>query len=205
MGSPSSMPVTGINPSTPNISRYRAISTNRLVNSKHYGTILKEYNRQFAENNGKVNSRQFLKDFIAPLIPDYPEASWYKFLKRFKSAAGIEAARQVGKIYTLPKLPTGNALEETRNLEVALLENARATTEGIQSALNIGAETLREIFNGERISLMSDKDKIDLLFKAMRAQDSRINAIARIKQDSREEKKFQKAFDDAAFGEQPDE
>jgi len=182
--------------------RFRANKNNKLVNSPHYGTILKEYNEQFAANGGKVNGLQFFKDVILPLMPDYPLRSWYLILKRFKSAAGLEASRQIGKDITLPKV---DPIEEQANLENALLNNARATTEGIQAALNVGMEALKKISDPDYFSTLKDKDKIDLLFKAMRAQDSRINAIARIKQDSREEVKFQKAFDSAAFGGEDDE
>ena len=49
---------------------------------------------------------------------------------------------------------------------------------------------------------LSPKDRADLLFKAMRAQDSRIFAVAAVKKDKREEKAFQKSFNDAAYQEE---
>ena len=180
---------------------HKTISTNRLVNSKHYTEIIRAYNENFADpsskfkyRNGRINEGMFWKEFISPLVPDLNKQSWYAHIRRYKSAAGLKS------IIMLPPDPSFQKVEETQNLENALLTNARATSDGIQAALNIGLEALKKLADPEYFSTLKDRDKIDLLFKAMRAQDSRINAIARIKQDSREEVKFQKAFDNAAYG-----
>ena len=78
-----------------------------------------------------------------------------------------------------------------------MLSNEIAIKLGIQRALNIGAGALEEIFRNPQ--LMTTKDAVDLLFKAMKSQDSRIGAVAKIRKDNREQTAFQKAFDKASY------
>ena len=173
----------------------KALSTNVLATSPQYGNILQEYNRQMKEH-GKVNAAKFHREVIAPLVPGYSKASWYQFLRRFKTTAGLAAANvAVMQGRGNSEGPSGEI--EEANLEQNLMSNEMATQIGIQRALNIGAERLKEIM--ENPELMTPKEAIDLLFKAMKAQDSRIGAIGKIREDNRQEEAMQRAFKDAAY------
>lgn len=166
----------------------RAFSTNRLVTSPHYAEILREYNERLSRD-GKVNGQKFLREVIRPLIPNYSQESWYYFLTRFKSATGIAQARLgVGH---------GISVEQESELQKNMLAMSEATRLGIMKALNIGEKALQEIVDNPH--LLSSKDKIDLLFKAMKATDSRAKAKTDIRKDEREQKVFDEAFSDAAY------
>ena len=172
---------------------YLPNSRNILCNSPHYGEILKEYNTQFKENKGKINNKVFFETIIKQLVPTYGLMNWYQFLRRWKTAAGLEGVAKI------PLLPSAVASDEQK----ILLSNEQATQSGIQHALNIGTMTLMEIAaNPEALLKMSPKDRIDLLFKAMKAQDSRIHAVGRIKEDTRQQEKFDRAFQNANYDEE---
>lgn len=170
----------------------KALSTNTLVNHPSYGKILTEYNTQLKEK-GKVNNKKFYEQIILKEIPTYNIQSWYYFIKRFKVAGGLQA------VTNLPPL-TPEAREGVEQaVSATLMNNQQATSVGISRALNIASERLRDIM--ENPQLMSAKDAIDLLFKAMKAQDSRIHAIGKVHEDNREEAKLEKAFSDQAYEE----
>ncbi len=177
-------------------STLKALSTNRLATSPHYANILGEYNRQLKEK-GKVSAAKFHREVIAPLIPDYKLASWYQFLARFKTTAGLAAANVAVVRGRVSAQGPQNELAEN-NLEGTLMSNEMATQIGIQRALNIGADRLKEIM--ENPDQMTPKEAIDLLFKAMKAQDSRIGAIGKVREDNRQEEILHRAFKDAAYG-----
>ena len=50
----------------------------------------------------------------------------------------------------------------------------------------------------EKLETWEKKILADSLFKAMKAQDSRIHAIGKVRDDGREEEKLNRAFEDAA-------
>lgn len=169
----------------------KALYTNKLASSPHYARILDEYNELLAAR-GKVNNLKFYRDVILPVIPNYHPQSWYQFLRRFKSTAGLMAVQVVNQTPNTIRRDAENKLQNT------FLSNEVATQMGIQYALNIGAAALEELMANPQ--LMTTKDAIDLLFKAMKAQDSRIGAVAKVKQDDRRQAMFQRAFAQAAYG-----
>ena len=171
----------------------KALSTNRLASSPHYARILHEYNELLA-TKGRVNNLKFYRENILPVIPTYSIPSWYQFLRRFKSTAGLISAQVVNQA------PNTLTAEEENKLQNTLLASDVATKLGIQRALNIGATSLERLMVNPE--LMTVKDAADLLFKAMKAQDSRIGAVAKIRRDRREETAFQKAFDRASYSDQ---
>ncbi len=168
----------------------KALSTNKLAASPAYSRILHEYN-EILTREGKVNNFKFYREVILPVLPKYHLQSWYQFLRRFKTTIGLVAVQVVRQS------PNAIVGDGENRLENTLLSNEIASQLGIQRALNIGAERLKELL--ENPQLMTAKDAIDLLFKAMKAQDSRVNAVAKIKQQSRKEIEFEKSFNDAAY------
>ncbi len=186
-----------------------ALHTNRLVTHPAYAKILAQYNERL-QTNGKVNNKKFYEEVIVPALPGYALQTWYSFLKRFVSPDGIIAAevlnpRSIEASLLQPSpavagsgvVPTTsqNAIGEVRK---TIASNQDATARGIQLALNIGNDRLKEII--ENPQLMSAKDAIDLLFKAMKAQDGRVRAIGKVREDNREQEKFDRAFDNEAYG-----
>lgn len=183
---------------------------NVLVNSPHYGAILKEYNERFANARGggkkmggrKINDTKFWKEVICPVVPEYKLMSWYQFLRRWKSAAGLET---LAKTPLIPQLSQPiDSLEQQNILSNALISNEIATQKGIKNALNLGAKFYENLWQKYQIdpgtlTVFEQRVLADSLHKAMKSQDSRIHAIGVIKQDGREEARFEHAFDDAAF------
>lgn len=170
----------------------RALATNKLATSPAYPKILQQYNERL-QRDGKVNNKKFFEEVIKPEIPSYSLQSWYFFLKRFKMQTGLVAAEVVPS--------HGGTLADAAESEGAvsrtLLSNQEATAQAIQRALNIGNDRLAQIM--ENPQLMTAKEAIDLIFKAMKAQDSRIHAIGKVREDNREQERFDRAFSGAAY------
>lgn len=172
------------------------MTKSKLALHPKYPAILQQYNEEFQRTEGKVNDLKFYREVVAPVAPSFSMGSWYFFLKRFKTMAGVLA-------------PAGGAISSSEKqgeseLLKTMLSNDQATQRGIKTALNLGSvffEKLWEKYNEAPASLNDFEKRIlsDALFKAMKAQDSRIHAIGKVREDSREQAKFDVAFDNAAF------
>ena len=184
------------------MSSFKTRSNNRLITSKHYASIIAKYNELYAKQ-GKVNRSKFYRDFVQPLIPSVSRRSWLLHVSKFHLQAGLQAAHSLEildqtKVIKEMKRDTRQDTNNQENILLLNLQSAEvATRQGIAGALNIGMEALNEIL--DHPESLSPKDRADLLFKAMKAQDSRIKAVAILSQEGREQAKFQKAFDDAAY------
>ena len=175
---------------------------NILANSDHYPKILYEYNKEFLEK-GKVNNKKFYEEVIKPCLPTYHIQTWYGFLKRFKTSRGIVVIEKVNISHNL----LSNNEDQEKNLEKNLLSNSQATQEGIKAALNSGAmfyKQLWERYNRDRNSLTVFEQGClkDAMFKAMKSQDSRIHAVGKIREDTREQALFDRAFSDASYSDE---
>lgn len=165
----------------------RVLSTNMLANSPHYETILNEYNKQY-QIEGKVNNLKFYREVIVPLMPEYKMSNWYKFLRRFQTTAGLQQIKKEPETTIVPSTPG----------EMVMLDNHLATAKLVQSILNVSADRAAEI--AKNPSLLSAKEAIELGLKVMKAQDSRIHAVGKLREDNRQQEKFDRAFSDAATG-----
>lgn len=172
------------------MSKRLSIPDNALTTSPHYGEILKEYNDRFARD-GKVKLLPFWRDIVSLRVPGFSYQSFRNFVMKFETAAGLE----MEKFQTLH--PTAIPEVEQNRAIVQLKDAAVATREGIARALNIGLEALQEIIDNPH--LVSSEKRAALLFQAMKAQDSRIAATAKVRHDVREQVKFNKMFSRAAF------
>lgn len=181
--------------------KIRTFTTNRLATSPHFAQILQKYNEEWKKTNGKVNEKKFHTEVIVPLIPEYGLQNFYQFLRRFKDAAGVVILEKINQTVDNPmlKMQTANIGAEVEELQKSMLSVQQAETAGIALALNIAHDKLKSIY--ENPSLMTAKDAIDMLFKSMKARDSRIHAIGKVREDNREEEKLERAFDMAAYGE----
>ncbi len=164
---------------------------NRLVSSPAYPKILHQYNERL-QRDGKVNDKKFYEEVVLRDLPGYHLQSWYQFLKRFKTDHGIIPAETVKS-----SIVQSEAAEVT--VATTLLDNKTATANLIQAALNISAAAAQRII--ENPQLLSDKERIEIGLKAMKAQDSRIHAIGKVREESREQEKFDRAFSKGAYGE----
>ncbi len=172
----------------------RVIRTNRLVHSVHYAAILQEYNLRLVRD-GKVNDKKFFEEVVSTLLPGYSLMTWYQFLRKFKSpSGGITEAKSVA----VAENTTAVAKVEEEKLKTTILSNQDATAKLLSLALNISADRLNQLLQNPQ--LMSAKDAIEIGLKAMKAQDSRMHAIGKVREDSREQEKFDRAFNGAAYG-----
>ncbi len=160
-------------------------SQNALVTSPFYQEIIGKFNEVILKN-GKLNKSKFYREEIAAKVPGYSRDSFYKFLGKFQKTAASALPAPI------------NTPNETRLME-NLRDSAEATRLGIAAAINIGTEALEELLNDPKKA--STLQRVELLFKAMNAQNNRINAIAALRQEKREQAKFQKTFNEAAYAE----
>lgn len=140
------------------------------------------------KRDGRVNNKKFYEEVILPEIPSYDMSSWYKFLKRFKTEIGI--------VPITPAAPVVQG-EAGKELAATLLTNHEATQRAIQAALNISADALQQIL--ENPELLPVDKRAELFVKIMKAQDSRVKAIGGIRADNREQERFDRMMNNAAF------
>ncbi len=171
----------------------KALSTNKLVNHTAYPKILMQYNERL-QKDGKVNAKKFYEDIVVKEIPSYSLQSWYFFLKRFKTEAGIVAVEVVN---ASPGM-VSDADEEEGKTQRTLMTNQEATTKLIMGMLNISADAARDIL--EHPEKLTYKERLEIGLKAMKAQDSRIHAVGKLREDNREQERFDRAFSDAQYG-----
>lgn len=165
----------------------KVLSTNILANHPAYGKIIATYNRMLKEE-GSVNNKNFYETIVLPEIPGYKMSNWYKFLNRFKTEAGIVPVSPIAPVVI------GDSGKE---LAATMLSNQQATAKLIQSMLNISADAAAKIADDP--SLLTAKERAELGLKAMKAQDSRIHAVGKLREDNREQERFERAFDGAAY------
>ncbi len=173
------------------------ISTNKLMTSDHGYEILREYNERL-KRDGKINRLAFYREFILPRIPDYDVNSWYGFLSR--------TYKKIGSSKLPIPLPDETQLEKTHltgELVNTMLSNEIATQKGIKNALNLGAMFYEALYkkyieHPDDLTEFEKRVLADSLFKSMKAQDSRIHALGKVREDDREQAKFERAFRGAA-------
>jgi len=177
---------------TPRISLGRRHFSNALVKSPHHDTIMGAY-YEMKKANGKVDLVSFHAEHVVPLLADFKYESFRQYIRKVEDP-------QFNPTVTGPDglpVPASDTVFRLQNL---IKKSSQSTREGIALALGIGLETLEGIAAGT--VLMSAKERTDLLFKAMKAQDSRIAATRMIRQDNREQAIFENVFSDAAYQEE---
>ena len=162
--------------------------SNGIVTSPHHDDIMAKYNAELVKM-GKVNKLAFYRDHVEPVLPDVK----YEIFRRYIA----NLTRDVTLGQTSQVIPV---TEETKRLVKQLKKADEATRVGIGLALNIGADALQEIIDDP--SKLTPKERADFLLKAMKAQDSRINAMARVRQDKREQITFEHVLGEAAYAEE---
>ena len=158
----------------------------------HFAGICEEFLRR--EKIKKINASQFFVDYVLPRMPESNPSSWNRITQNLRKQL---------RENSLSSDISLRANTSTISHKIAPLNSAVATQKGIHFALNIGYEALRQIRDDP--SVMPLKDRLALLFTAMNAQNNRVNAIAALRKDNREEKRFQKSFTDAAYMDVDDE
>ena len=172
----------------------RTLSTNTLATHPAFPKIVEAYNSRLKER-GKVNAKKFYEEVILAEIPTYSLQSWYYFLKRVSTTDGIGEV-SVHSPATVNVEPA-SADAALTDLRTTLLTNSEATQRAIQAALNISSDALQQIL--ENPELLSMKERAELFVKIMKAQDSRVKAIGGMRADNREQERFDRMMDSAAY------
>lgn len=183
----------------------RIRSDNKIANSPFYGEVVTKYN-ELIRAEGKISKKKFYEEFVKPKI-QVSERTWYNFLDKLEATAGVVDAIREGRekeTIIAPLAPPAEVgkleIEEAKaGIVMRLADNATATRNLISNMLNIGADAAQELI--DHPEKLSPEKRVDMALKAMRAQDSRIFAVAAVKKDKREEKAFQASFNDAAYQE----
>lgn len=177
----------------------QVISRTKFAAHPKYASVLALYTENIQrEQSERMSDNKFFDTVIAKEMPGITKLSWYNFIRKVKNTTGALAT--IGDQSVIA--PTTGAVEA--GLERVLLTNDVATQQGIKSALNLGAaffESLwrKYISTPELLTPFEQKVLSDSMFKAMKAQDSRIHAIGKVKEDGREQAKFDHAFGNAAY------
>jgi hypothetical protein len=164
--------------------------SNILANHPSYPKIFATYNELL--KTGKVNNKKFWEEVIVPEIPNYSMMSWYQFLRRFKTEYGLAPSTT-----STPMTSLSGDIE----MEVAktMTSNQESTAQMVQHILFLASESSKRMTEHPELATDQDRKNVELGIKIMKAQDSRIHAIGKIKEDSREEEKLQRLFDNATY------
>lgn len=173
----------------------RTLSTNTLATHPAFPKIIAAYN-QLLKEKGRVSGLKFFHEVIKPEIPDYDLSGWYYFLKRFKTESGIVPV-QATNVKSNMASSASNGVVAMAELQQTFLSNTEATQKSIAAALNISAKALNDII--ENPELIPAEKRAELFLKVMKAQDSRVKAIGTIRQDNREQERFDRAMNSSAF------
>lgn len=165
------------------------LTTNPIVTHPSYAEILHDYN-EILRTGKKVSQLKFHREVVSVKIPTCSYRSWHYFIKKLENPHALPA---------VPETIVAANVERTE-LSNILLSNQQATEQGLQAALNIGSIALRDLFNDPIALARMPKEKLaDLMFKAMKAQDSRVHAIGRMKDDRRAEEKFNRLLNNGTY------
>lgn len=159
--------------------------------------------------NGSNDISNFYKETVTKLIPGYSRGAFYKMVNRY----GGRGLRPISFIRDASGAITAFELTEAKPGDADLspsitapassgpvFDPARSTSRGIEAALAIGTRALEEMLTDtDALAKMTPKDRAELLFKAMRAQDARVNVAINARREVRAHKAFQHAFDEAAY------
>ena len=171
----------------------KAYATNRLVRHAAYPRIMEKYN-EILKRDGKVNSKKFYEEVISKEIPSYTMSGWYQFIRRFKEDVGLSMPETVTRV-DAQLTPAGDVAAE--KVATTMLTNSEATQKAIAMALNISVDALNNLTSNP--NALSEKEKVELFLKVMKAQDSRVKAVGMIRADNREQERFERAAGSAAF------
>jgi hypothetical protein len=171
----------------------KAYKTNKLATHLAYPKIMLQYN-EWLKRDLKVNNKKFWEEVIRKEIPSYSLISWYKFLNKFKSDIGLKEVEVMPHPGNPNLAPVAIAEGE---VALAMLSNQEALQVSIAAAMNISAAALKEIM--ENPELIPAEKRAELFLKVMKAQDSRVKAIGTIRADNRDQERFERAMDSAAF------
>lgn len=164
-------------------------SNNKFFNSPAFEEVMKEYTQQL-QALGNVNLTKFYRDFVSKRIPGLSYASFYRSIRRLNNQKLLESQNNA-------LTETNSKLSVIKSAQQTQIDIANETRAGVAKAIAIGQAALEEILNNP--DLIPIEKRAELLFKAMRAQDSRVIAIAAAKRSKREEQTFQHAFREAAY------
>lgn len=185
----------------------QVISRSKIVQHRRYPELLHLYNEEFARTEGKISNNKFFDEVVVKIMPDVSKPAWYNFIKKVRTTAGMVQATYSPTTNFSPIVPTtpiSPVTQSEHTLERALISNDAATQQGITTALNLGNafyQALWKKYNEtpELLTPFEQKCLADALHKAMKSQDSRIHAIKSVKEDNREQAKFDRAFQGASF------
>ncbi len=182
---------------------------NRLTLSPHYGAIMEKFRAEFERTYGHVVLKSFYVEHIAPILPTFSYCSFTQFMKQVTADPSA-----LPKIVAPPpspldgvviKPPTAAELIEAENAKIQAMipklnENAKR---GIALMIGIGLDALEDL--ARHPEQLSATERAKLLPLAMRAQDSRVSSIAKVRQEARDQKAFDRAFNSAVYDdESPD-
>jgi hypothetical protein len=160
---------------------------NALTRSEHHDAIMAKFN-EIERTAGAVALKPFHAEVVAPLLPHYKYNDFCIYIRKLRTAAAEDPEGTTALIPTSPAAA----------LAIGTMHSAAENTKkGIDFALQIGRDALEKIATGE--TKLTEKEKADLMFKAMKAQDSRIQATAKVRQDQRSQVAFDHVFGDAAY------
>lgn len=171
----------------------RAYASNRLASHLAYPKILSEYNARLARD-GKVNAKKFYEEIVSKEIRDYSMSAWYQFLKRFETPQGLSVMGVKPREGSLTTSEGAPVEDETK---IIIVDNQRATADMIQRVLNISAHAAQAVLDDP--DLIPYEKRIELGLKVMKAQDSRVKAIGGMRADMRDQERFERAQDSAAY------
>jgi hypothetical protein len=174
-----------------------------LMESTRFPEMVEEFNLRVV--NGPLSINKFYTTVFSKTMPDFSKSFFFKYFSRFSNEGKSNIILKYdndGKVLSVEPPPSPQALVVSlaQELAPANQDQDRATSRGIEAALKLGAKALEDLLeHPEELAAIPYKDRVEILFKAMRAQDARVNVAINVRKEGRANRVFQSAFDEAAY------
>ena len=132
-----------------------------------------------------MSDRQFYAHEVQPIDPSITLRAWQTFMKKFRSIVAVKSDRYA------------EMLADKNMTDVKMQANV-----GRKLAVIADASLQEAIENPEILMRIPIKDRMNWLFQAMKAQDSRAKTAIRAKQDMREQSLYDEMMNEARYSDE---
>jgi len=151
-----------------------------VTKSKHFETIMQKYDK-FGKD---ISMRSFWSKYVKEIDPSITYKVWNSFMNKFKEQVVHRVDNIIEKY--VDKTANENTMEKS----------------SMKKIMQIADATLDDIINNPGLlASIPAKDRMSWLFSAMKAKDSRMVTVAKVKAEERKTNLYEDMLKGAQYGE----
>lgn len=165
------------------LSSVKISGKNKITKSPFFELIVEAYN----EFGHTMNGKEFWESKVKSIDPNIPYYSWMRFVNAFKGQIDNKKKAIIADM-------TIRELARTRkemDLEKSSLKNILAISDATIDEL---------VKNPDLLAAIPIKDRMDWLFKAMKARDSRMMTMTKVQAEKRKTSLYEDMMQNAQYG-----